>query len=179
MTIKRDNILNVSLELFANQGYVNTSTSKIAKAAGVSEGLIFRHFGNKEGLLDAIVAIGTQSIEDYTTELLNENDPKKIISQAIDFPVIIMKENKDYWQLVSSLKFQSPEIAAKYHNTEIFKQLEEILEKAFTKLNYENPEMEMKYLFLTIAGLSSMHKQNKDEEANLNLVNFIKSKYIN
>ena len=53
---------------------------------------------------------------------------------------------------------------------------EEILEKAFTSLNYENPKMEMKYLFLTISGLSSMHKQNKDEGENLNLINFIKSK---
>ncbi len=177
MTVKKDNILDVALKLFANQGYVNTSTSKIAKQAEVSEGLIFRHFKNKEGLLDAIVAIGTQSFEDYTELIQNEKDPKKIITMAIDFPITIMKENKDYWQLVSSLKFQSPDISAKYHNTETFHKLEEILKKAFSELNYKDPEMETKFLFLTISGLASMQKQNKNEKENLKLINFIKSKY--
>ena len=41
MTDKKEKILNAALELFANDGYNVTSTSKIAKTAGVSEGLIF------------------------------------------------------------------------------------------------------------------------------------------
>ena len=44
---KKEQILNAALELFANDGFTATSTSKVAKRAGVSEGLIFRHFGNK------------------------------------------------------------------------------------------------------------------------------------
>ena len=51
MTEKQENILNTALELFAKDGYDATSTSKIAKCAGVSEGLIFRHYGSKDGLL--------------------------------------------------------------------------------------------------------------------------------
>ena len=177
MTIKKDNILQVALELFANQGYANTSTSKIAKKAEVSEGLIFRHFNNKEGLLDAIVTIGIKSMEKYVLHMQNEPEPKKNISMIIDFPLSIMEENKDYWQLVTSLKFQSPEIAAKYHNTETFKQVENILEDAFIKLNYKNPKMETKFLLLTITGLTSIIKQNNNEQENEQLINFIKSKY--
>ena len=177
MTIKKDNILEVALELFSNQGYANTSTSKIAKKADVSEGLIFRHFKNKEGLLDAIVSIGTQTMDNYLMRIKNETDFKKAIFMAIDFPLVIMNENKDYWQLVSSLKFQSPEIAAKYHNTETFRQIEEILERAFSELKYDNPKMETKYLFLTITGLANLHKQNNKEEETRDLANYIKSKY--
>ena len=51
MTDKQEKILQAALELFAKEGFKGTSTNKIAKKAGVSEGLIFRHFENKD--LDA------------------------------------------------------------------------------------------------------------------------------
>lgn len=51
MTAKRKKILETSIDLFAKNGYSNTSTSEIAKIAGVAEGTIFKHFGTKENLL--------------------------------------------------------------------------------------------------------------------------------
>ena len=51
MTPRRKKILETSIDLFAKNGYANTSTSEIAKSAGVAEGTIFKHFGTKENLL--------------------------------------------------------------------------------------------------------------------------------
>ena len=51
MTAKCKRILETSIDLFAKNGYANTSTSEIAKIAGVAEGTIFKHFGTKENLL--------------------------------------------------------------------------------------------------------------------------------
>ena len=51
MTAKRKKILETSIDLFAKKGYANTSTTEIAKAAGVAEGTIFKHFGTKKNLL--------------------------------------------------------------------------------------------------------------------------------
>ena len=47
MIDRKEKILQSALELFAKEGFTATSTSKIAKHAGVSEGLIFRHFGSR------------------------------------------------------------------------------------------------------------------------------------
>ncbi|MFO0954815.1 MAG: TetR/AcrR family transcriptional regulator [Isosphaeraceae bacterium] len=44
-------VAQVAMSLFAEHGFSATSTRKIAQAAGVSEGLIFHHFGSKLGLL--------------------------------------------------------------------------------------------------------------------------------
>jgi len=44
MTEKQEKIIKSALELFALEGYAATSTRKAAERAGVSEGLIFRHF---------------------------------------------------------------------------------------------------------------------------------------
>ncbi|HEX9941559.1 MAG TPA: helix-turn-helix domain-containing protein [Thermoanaerobaculia bacterium] len=50
----RDRILQAGRELFAEDGYENTTTSAIARMAGTSESQLIKHFGSKEGLLEAI-----------------------------------------------------------------------------------------------------------------------------
>ena len=43
------------MKVFATHGYRGTTTREIAKVAGISEAIIFRHFQNKEGLYSAIL----------------------------------------------------------------------------------------------------------------------------
>ena len=47
---KRLIIENAALEVFAEDGYHHASVSKIAKKAGVSKGLMYNYFHNKEDL---------------------------------------------------------------------------------------------------------------------------------
>jgi AcrR family transcriptional regulator len=49
-------VLQAAVKLFAKQGFHATSTSAIAKEAGLSDGAMFKHFKNKEALLDAITS---------------------------------------------------------------------------------------------------------------------------
>ncbi|WP_430790296.1 TetR/AcrR family transcriptional regulator [Virgibacillus flavescens] len=56
MTPKQEKIIEAAIELIAEKGYHNTSTSEIAKKAGVAEGTIFRHYRTKKDLLVAIVS---------------------------------------------------------------------------------------------------------------------------
>lgn len=62
LTPKQKLIFQSAIELFADQGYDNTSTKEIAQHAGVSEGSIFRKFKNKEELLMAILTPLTHKI---------------------------------------------------------------------------------------------------------------------
>lgn len=49
-------ILDAAYALFREQGIDATTTRQIAEQAGVNEVTIFRRFGNKEGLVEAILA---------------------------------------------------------------------------------------------------------------------------
>jgi AcrR family transcriptional regulator len=49
-----DRLLLAAKELFAKNGYEQTSTAAIARRAGTSESQLVRHFGGKRGLLNAI-----------------------------------------------------------------------------------------------------------------------------
>jgi TetR/AcrR family transcriptional regulator len=50
----RERLLQAAKRLFAAKGYEDTSTSAIARTAGTSESQLVKHFGGKEGLLEAI-----------------------------------------------------------------------------------------------------------------------------
>jgi len=53
--LRREQILQTAVTLFSQRGFKGTTTKEIAKAAGVSEAIIFRHFANKEELYGAIL----------------------------------------------------------------------------------------------------------------------------
>lgn len=52
---RRERILKVAVALFSRHGFDGTTTSKLARKAGISEALLFRHFPNKEKLYAAIL----------------------------------------------------------------------------------------------------------------------------
>jgi AcrR family transcriptional regulator len=50
-TSRKEAIIQAAVDLFAERGFHATSTSEVAALAGVSEGIIFYYFKNKEGIL--------------------------------------------------------------------------------------------------------------------------------
>lgn len=52
---RRSQILRVAIGLFSQNGFSGTTTKEIARAAGVSEAIIFRHFATKKDLYSAII----------------------------------------------------------------------------------------------------------------------------
>ena len=57
-TSSRQRLIRAALSLFAEQGITDTTTKQISEAAGVNEATLFRQFGNKHGLLLAVLQEG-------------------------------------------------------------------------------------------------------------------------
>jgi AcrR family transcriptional regulator len=52
---RRLQILRIAVRLFSQRGFRGTTTKEIARAAGVSEAMVFRHFATKQELYAAIL----------------------------------------------------------------------------------------------------------------------------
>lgn len=137
MTEKQEKILFTALELFAVEGFSATSTSKIAKKAGVSEGLIFKHYGNKKNLLTVLMKEAQENINHLFSPIFNETDPKKILIKTINLPITIKKEHYNYWQLQYKLRWEPD-----YTNSNKFIPILNKFEEAFKNLNYKDPKHE-------------------------------------
>jgi AcrR family transcriptional regulator len=60
--IRKQQIMNVALQMFAESGYDSTSISSIAKKAGISKGLIYNYFDSKEDLMIQITEKGFEDM---------------------------------------------------------------------------------------------------------------------
>ncbi|MFJ1703860.1 TetR/AcrR family transcriptional regulator [Kitasatospora sp. NPDC088346] len=52
---RRETVLRTAIGAFASRGYFGTTTSEVAKAAGISQAYVYRLFPNKEALFVAVV----------------------------------------------------------------------------------------------------------------------------
>ncbi len=77
---RRAQILLTAVTLFSQRGFKGTTTKEIAKAAGVSEAMVFRHFENKEALYDAI--LDTKGCQDGVRRFPWEDNAK--LQKAIE-----------------------------------------------------------------------------------------------
>jgi len=171
MTKKQEKILKAALELFAQEGFKATSTSKVAKRAGVSEGLIFRHYENKEGLLEAIIKEGEERAKVLFADIVLETDPKEVIRKTMEFGLMLKKEESDFWKLQYKIKWE-----LELYGEHKLEPLQRALTDAFSKLGYKDAEMEALMLLIHIDGLATRFYLQKSFDLD-SMVAFMKSKY--
>lgn len=101
---RKQEIMDVALQVFAEKGYANTSISEIGRQANISKGLLYNYFESKDDLLRQILVSGAEKIakglfaEDMTTEQFIV-DTEKMFDHVM--------ENKDFFTLYTALSVQS------------------------------------------------------------------------
>lgn len=171
MTEKQEKILQAALQLFAQEGYHATSTNRVAKKAGVSEGLIFRHFGSKEGLLQAVLDEGENRLKTLFVDIVMEPEPKEVIRKTIKLTSRIEVSDYDFWKLQFKLKWE-----LEINGDKKMEPLNMALTNAFRKLNYESPELEAQLLILFIDGMGSAVLKGSKLDAN-KMIQLLLKKY--
>ena len=64
---RRDELLAIAAQLFAERGFKNTTVRDIADAAGILSGSLYHHFDSKEAMVDEL-------LDTFQTELWKEYD---------------------------------------------------------------------------------------------------------
>ncbi|HMO12197.1 MAG TPA: TetR/AcrR family transcriptional regulator [Actinotalea sp.] len=67
---RREQLLDVSRQLFAEKGFDGTSVEEIASRAGVSKPVVYEHFGGKEGVYAVVVDREIQALTGALTGAL-------------------------------------------------------------------------------------------------------------
>ena len=92
-------LLDAARDLFARQDYRATTTREIAEAAGVTEYLLFRHFGSKAGLFrEALVLPFTSFVDDFgktwQAVVPEETDEEELSRQFVGRLYDVLVEHK-------------------------------------------------------------------------------------
>jgi len=95
-----DRILAAAKRLFATQGYEATSTMAIARLAGTSESQMMKHFGSKEGLLEAILDAGWQGMSQALLELDSMPASQEKLLSMLNIVLGTLSEDGDLKELL-------------------------------------------------------------------------------
>jgi AcrR family transcriptional regulator len=79
---RREQLIIVGRQLFAERGYEATSIEEIAARAKVSKPVVYEHFGGKEGLYAVVVDREVRALLDRITNALTAGHPRELLEQA-------------------------------------------------------------------------------------------------
>lgn len=173
-------IMDVALELFAQKGFYSTSVSQIARAAGISKGLMYNYFPSKEQLLIGILKKGFHG---YVGIFFPNDDEKPVVeslSYIINETVAIAKANPHFWRMYFAIGTQ-PGVAELAHK-EMMPYSSPIIEALtgfFAEKGFEKPEVELRFLSALLDGLVMNYIYDIEnfplDEAKNKLIHFYKT----
>lgn len=81
---RRQTVLNTAIRAFAAKGYYGTTTVEVAKAAGISQGYLYRLFPDKESLFVAVI--------EHCSQRLRENIATAMASVTSTEPSVVLAQ---------------------------------------------------------------------------------------
>jgi len=85
---KQQALLHAALEVFAEVEFERGTTAEIARRAGCSESLIFRYFGDKQGLFEAALVRHLDEMTSVAEERLNAALPDRVEEYLAQLTVV-------------------------------------------------------------------------------------------
>lgn len=101
MNDNKQDILEVAVELFAENGYHGTSMNMIAEAAEVSKGGLYWYFCSKKELYSSIIEMPFEDYMSYIKKIeQKESSPVQKLKDIIKYRVNYIKENRKLSKLI-------------------------------------------------------------------------------
>jgi AcrR family transcriptional regulator len=81
---RRDDVVRLAGQLFAQKGYRATTVREIADAAGILSGSLYHHFDSKESIGDEILAgFLDEILADYRAAAVSGGAPRSVLEQIV------------------------------------------------------------------------------------------------
>ncbi len=95
MTTRREQILAIAAELFAQKGFHGVSISELGAACGFSGPALYRHFRSKDAVLaEMLVSISDELLTEGRDRARAADSPEEALASLIDWHVTFALEHK-------------------------------------------------------------------------------------
>lgn len=108
----RTRILHAAADLLTRSPEADVSTRAVCEAAGVGAPVLYRQFGDKEGLLSAVVDFGFGQYLAGKRAAKPSNDPVRDLRDGWNNHVAFALENPNFYRLMYSPGLSTPPAAA-------------------------------------------------------------------
>jgi AcrR family transcriptional regulator len=165
MSDLRSRIAQVAQELFASEGIEGISMRKLAHRAGVTATAIYRHFRDKDEILDALISVGLAALSDYLAPALKAKDPERRLRELIDAYLRFAIEQPKYFDLAFLVPSPSTRMSEELerHNRATFKLAIEQVAACMERGIFQpgDPIETAVFLWSTAHGLVTLFRMNR------------------
>jgi len=132
---RREQLLDCAASLFAEHGYARATTNQLAKAAGVTEPIIYRHFKSKRDMYIALIKrTGKRTLDQWKQDLKGATDPADRLRRLIGDNPMVSTQARDayrvFLQAISEVEDQAIQNAVNEHIASVHTFLATELERA-------------------------------------------------
>ncbi|TVQ61021.1 MAG: TetR/AcrR family transcriptional regulator [Phycisphaerales bacterium] len=98
---RREQLLDKAAGLFAERGYSGATTAELAKAAGVTEPIIYRHFASKKDLFIALIRrTGVDTIRLWKDYLGDAPTPAERLARLIGANPMVLDQGRGVYRVI-------------------------------------------------------------------------------
>ena len=127
--LRRAQIISVSKQLFSKKGFSGTTTKEIAKASGISEAMIFRHFASKRELYSAIIDQRIHELGDpIPDEAIKAKDDKRVFASLARFVLEKTEQDPTMMRLLYFSALEGHELSDIFYSNHEIKRVEKLVE---------------------------------------------------
>lgn len=126
----KSELIEVGIRIISEEGFEHLSLRNISRQCGVSHNAIYRHFDNKEQMIDCCRTYVTEMLTDYLNQTIAELDSSEIDTlHTLGYAYIrFYKEHPTYFSFLyrnSSVRivFTMDEISENYPPYEVFRKV--------------------------------------------------------
>jgi AcrR family transcriptional regulator len=98
---RKSQLLDTAARLFALRGYSGTTTAELAKAAGITEPIIYRHFKGKREMFIALVErTGQETIREWEEALKDGADEGERLARLLTTNPMVMSKGRVTYRVI-------------------------------------------------------------------------------
>ena len=114
---RREQLLEVTTRIVAEQGFQGVSIESVARRAGISRPIVYEHFGDLQGLLEAVVeremSRAFSQVSETALTDLTEGDHRELLLESLRAFLHAVRDHPSTWRLVLMPAEGAPELLRK------------------------------------------------------------------
>ncbi|MCR5698200.1 MAG: TetR/AcrR family transcriptional regulator [Treponemataceae bacterium] len=128
---KLENLINAGIREFADKGLTGASLNKIAKEAGLSVGVIYKYYEDKNSLFLACVHFGMEALSELLSQVIShEDDFELCVKQVVNTVIQTSIDGSEINRMYNTISSREANIFAK----ELANEIEGVSAKVYTEL---------------------------------------------
>lgn len=155
-------ILEKAMILFSEYGFHGTSMSLLAKEAGISKGLIYNYFKNKEEVVSEMIGQGLNrmySMYEITDAKIDDNIMRRIIDKTFE----MIEKAPEFWGIYFAVIMQPGIREMAMHKVmDEMNNYIQLFAEYFKSKGYDDPVSEALFAGAIIDGISLNYLYNRE-----------------